>query len=382
MDKYIINYTTLNKKGGVMYLTPTNKPLALNEEQENDNREFYNELENNTKELILYFQTNIINNYFTFKPEGSFICVEDNNYYNIEWVLNDTIYYNSIVEQDIYFDKTCSAIEKICDISSATDYHNQSIPTGPVMIGHRPQQTHIHVSYKNTVITNDTYHPILKSLSLNWVNKYQNIFKNRFINDYESWASESKQACGKPLIFSKVVAREGKNYIKILEKLIPFRIETNEHGNFFYFDTSLELLGISFRSTQMWKYGDYYTNVPWFESLEELTNEDNDFYQNRYIDLNFQPMVISRDRIELHVEFRALNNFVNVGGGVNTFITENFVSINNFLNEFANCVNEYFTEALLGISPENLRFGIEIETCTKISDIKVKYPPLAKRRRA
>ena len=66
MDKYIINYTTLNKKGGVMYLTPTNKPLALNEEQENDNREFYNELENNTKELILYFQTNIINNYFTF----------------------------------------------------------------------------------------------------------------------------------------------------------------------------------------------------------------------------------------------------------------------------------------------------------------------------
>ena len=30
MDKYIINYTTLNKKGGVMYLTPINESLTLN----------------------------------------------------------------------------------------------------------------------------------------------------------------------------------------------------------------------------------------------------------------------------------------------------------------------------------------------------------------
>jgi hypothetical protein len=130
----------------------------------------------------------------------------------------------------------------------------------------------------------------------------------------------------------------------------------------------------------MWKYEDYYTNVPWFESLEEITNED-DLYQNRYIDLNFEPMAISRDRIELHVEFRALNNFVNVGGGVNTFITENFVSINDFLIEFANSVNDYFTEALLGLDHNKLRFGIEIETCTRISDINVRYPSLAKRRR-
>ena len=131
----------------------------------------------------------------------------------------------------------------------------------------------------------------------------------------------------------------------------------------------------------MWKYGDYYTNVPWFESIEELTNEDNDFYQNRYIDLNFQPMVISRDLIELHVEFRALNNLVNIGGGVNTFILERFENIKNFLNNFAIDVNKYFNESLTGLNNRNLRFGIEIETCTKISEIKSMYPSLTKRRR-
>jgi hypothetical protein len=363
MLKYKIYY---NQISGSLSSNPNDDVTDVNDEPLNED----------VRRNLDYFQNSILNSLFIYTKEQSFFCKNDRSYYNIEWILNGVISYNSISSSDLKFNSICDAINKICNKSSATDQPDyltryDTFELGDTIIGSGPQQTHIHASYSNTFIPNKNYYDILEKLILTWVNKYQLIFKNKFTEEYDLWADDGKYACGKPLIFSKIYVIEGVSHIKILDEYFKF-VPTSSAG---IYGNNIEH---PFGRIPLFQYKDYYTNVPFFERDDSI-----DFYDYRYMDLNFQPMTERLDNgtRELHVEFRALNNLVNVGGGVNTFITENFVSINDFLNEFANSVNEYFTEALLGISPENLRFGIEIETCTNVDSILQFSEPSPKKRR-
>lgn len=136
----------------------------------------------------------------------------------------------------------------------------------------------------------------------------------------------------------------------------------------------------------------YYTNIL-FDEIENLlsgqTLDSQDVYDERYKDLNIVPSFDNLAIPEMHVEFRALNNLINIGGGINHHITDKFGNIYNFLSIFAKYVsilfekvfndldlirstdfeNEYFAnDSLLpeAFDESNLRFGIEIETCTHI----------------
>lgn len=112
-------------------------------------------------------------------------------------------------------------------------------------------------------------------------------------------------------------------------------------------------------------------------------------YKERYKNLNIVPSFDNLAIPEMHVEFRTLNILINIGGGINHHITNKFGNIYNFTSIFAEYVsilfekvfddldlirstdfeNEYFANGSLlpeAFDESNLRFGIEIETCTHI----------------
>lgn len=302
----------------------------------------FNEKEYSSKIIykMIKFQDEILNRCFLATTEESYECNENNNFYNIEWIYNGTIDYSNIIDSNNYL---YVAIESIANFSSACDNdEEQNICTNG------PQQTHIHVSYKNLYFTDkEEYFNFLKILSLYWIHEYQNIFNTTFIEDFDKWANDNRDACGKPLIFTtsedearQIFARYNANF--------PL-YTTNFNGEI------------------------YYTNIP-FEDISKYLDDpdyDVDIYNERYIDLNITPSWSNSSNLECHVEFRALNNLIRVGGGaINNYIINRFGNIYNFLAEFVKNVSELFKKVFNNLNLEfdenSLIFGIEIETCTHI----------------
>lgn len=327
---------------------------------------------------ILQFQNEKLNKVFLAKPEYSYFCNNDRNFYNVEWVYNGVISYKNIIDinNDIY-----EAIYKIANNSSACDITN-SIKDKMGTYGTGPQQTHVHVSYKNCNFSNiDEYNLFMMILLNNWTNGgFQQFFNNEFIENFDKWANENKDACGKPIIFT-----ENKN--EGIETLKQYKL----HSNDLY---EVELYEVQLYNTK------FYTNIP-FELIDRtlLNNTDDEvydeqertYYDFRYYDLNIMPSIdiSNNDGIigKMHVEFRALNNLVNIGGGANDFITNKYQTINNFLSLFARCVKKLFEKVFKDMEEfkildfdniysgipyifdeNNLMFGLEIETCLYIEN--------------
>lgn len=290
---------------------------------------------------IIKFQEEFLNRNFLATTEDSYECNESNNFYNIEWIYNGTIDYENIIDEnnDIY-----EAINRISKFSSSCDNDGEQ---NVCLKG--PQQTHIHVSYKDFYFTDkEQYFLFLKILSLHWIHNFQNIFNSIFIEDFDKWANDNRDACGKPLIFttSEVEGRQ------ILERY--------NAGEFPLYTTNFN--------------GEiYYTNIP-FEEISKYLDDpdyDKDIYSDRYIDLNITPSWNYSLNPECHVEFRALNNLIKVGDGeINDFISIKFGNIYNFLSLFAKYVSILFQKVFNDLNykfdKNSLRFGIEIETCTYI----------------
>lgn len=303
----------------------------------------FNEKEYSSKIIykMIKFQDKILNRNFLATTEGSYECNESNNFYNIEWIYNGTIDYENIMDEnnDIY-----EAINRISKFSSACDNDEEQ---NVCLRG--PQQTHIHVSYKDFYFTDkEQYFLFLKILSLYWIHNFQNIFNSIFIEDFDKWANDNRDACGKPLIFT-TSEDEGRQIF-----------ERYNAGEFPLYTTNFN--------------GEiYYTNIP-FEDISKYLDDpdyDGDIYNDRYIDLNITPSWYNSSNLECHVEFRALNNLIRVGGGeINDYIINRFGNIYNFLAEFVKNVSELFKNVFnylnLEFDENSLIFGIEIETCTHI----------------
>jgi len=293
---------------------------------------------------IIKFQEEFLNRNFLATTEGSYECNESNNFYNIEWIYNGTIDYENIMDEnnDIY-----EAINRISKFSSSCDNDGEQ---NVCLSG--PQQTHIHVSYKDFYFTDkEQYFLFLKILSLHWIHNFQNIFNSIFIEDFDKWANDNRDACGKPLIFT-TSEDEGRQILARYNAGEVSLYTTNFNGEI------------------------YYTNIPFEDISKFLDNpydeeNDNSANEERYVDLNITPSwnVIDPEYPECHVEFRALNNLIQVGE-INNFIANKFGNIYNFLSLFTKYVSILFQKVFNDLNykfdKNSLRFGIEIETCTYI----------------
>lgn len=393
--KYKINYINSSKGGAslnvleqpaVMYRVPLYQALPLSHHYQEKNKEVIqaiakentDAIAHNVKNLLDIFQEKFLLNYFIYTLEESYMCKAKNNYFNIEWILHDTINFNSIIRNDPFFDITCRAINNICFVSSNSDFTNyiyNDFESENSIVGNGPHQTHIHASYSLPYINENNYYLVIGTFAKIWVEKFQITFIKEFIGEenFIEWADESQKACGKPLIFSELI-KEGENdYIYVLGT--RYFIQSFYSGkkyieNFFNF-TNYGLTEFHIKNKT------YLTNIIFEKGRFQIPTD------SRYIDLNLEPIKHVGDGVmELHVEFRALINFVETGGGVNNFIlnkysaSEHVDSIKVYLARFARRVEQFFRECTNTIyqnnlfTPDHLRFGIEIETCVNTEKIK------------
>lgn len=375
---------------------------------------------------------NIINDFekkylqvFKYEPENSYECKKE-EFYNVEWIYKDTFNYLNIKNIN---DRLYTDIINICNYSSACDINSMNseynIEDDNIKHGIGPQQTHIHVSLPNIEYKDrNTFINDIIYLVYIWTNKYQLYFKENFINDYDSWADENIMACGKPVVFSKSFTINNKNCIKILDsnyileetkdnKFYATKKITeikNSEGEIEYKESDNKIYNLPF-GLRLYKLYNYYTTIN-FNLLEKIADkiidneskeieeieEIDEIYEYRYFDLNIIPSINTYlNKIIFRVEFRALNNLVNIGGGLNDFYknkytnsTQEYISdspfLYSFFQEFFSKIEELFFNFLKFkynhiIKPNTinlgyfklkneLKFGLEIETCANIKKIK------------
>lgn len=249
------------------------------------------------------------------------------------------------------------------------------------------------------------YLRVVTTFAKKWVEEYQKKFIEKFIGkeNFNKWADGNQKSCGKPLIFTKAInnlklkrkreenpqnPNEINKYLEILDNnylierktIMSYEQEQDQEQEYVnVYNEDINIYPVTYRNEK------YYTNITF---LEDEVGID---YEGRYIDLNLEPIkqIEGSNDMELHVEFRSLINFVKDGGGVNDFIIEQYPSLNTkesialYLKDFANEVNTFLTECTKDIyendyiknpfNSENIRFGIELETCTNIKKINDVY---------
>ena len=375
----------------------------------------------NYKEIINEFEKKYLQ-VFKYEPEDSYECKKE-EFYNVEWIYKDTFNYLNIKNIN---DRLYTDIINICNYSSACDINSKyNIENKEVTYGIGPQQTHIHVSFPYTEYKDsNTFINDIIYLVYIWTTRYQLYFKENFINDYDSWADENKMACGKPVVFSESFTINNKNCIKILDsnyileetkdnKFYATKKITeikNSEGEIEYKESDNKIYNLPF-GLRLYKLYNYYTTIN-FNLLEKIADkiidnyksgkikeikEIDEIYEYRYFDLNIIPSINTfSDAIIFRIEFRALNNLVNIGGGLNDFYknkytnsTQEYISdypfLYSFFQEFFSKIEELFFNFLKFkykhiINPNTinlgyfklknkLKFGLEIETCANIKKI-------------
>jgi len=312
---------------------------------------------------------NNITNLFKPVQEDSFECGVDKNYRNVEWIYNGIISYEDIIKKDHLIYKQ---IEDIASISKAIDKSKHiEKETGA-------QQTHIHASYnKDLGFENSvTYINFILSLMYIWVTKYQILFSEKYICDFDEWASDNKNACGKPLVFSTLrnneVTSMGDRYTLFI-KDSNFYIKLFPSEN-----TYTELFKTKFRGDT------YYCSININIFINDVAKNYNKIYDNRYYDLNIVPSIIVYDddtiKLEPHFEFRAINNLMNIGGGINDFYGD-ISGLRDKIIMLINDIKDIFKDTIDHVKMDDfdekqLNFGIEIETCTKV----IKKPNVSNKR--
>lgn len=347
---------------------------------------------------VVAFQRRYLHNahadIFLATEELSYECNETNHFYNVEWVYNRAnglLTYQDLCHPD--FDKNPNGFNfyhglyRILHFSNACDEFKYSYTPGAV--GKGPQQTHVHVSYNNPIFVHIQQLKIfMEYVNKTWVTKYQAHCLNRFRQDVGQWTNDKEGGCGKK-----------NKFLFDAKKKVSSKLKTKSEAEMWLLSYFKGYLG--WHSTPINAFDQHlkestptngFHNQPLRHKMhdnneENITSNEDDLYQNRYKVLNLIPTFTdyfkakitqnSIEELQLHLEFRALENLTNWSGDLRTWIGRTFGSLQSYFQQFATYVSKFLKEVfetfntkvgasydtVLHYDPNHLRFGVEFETC-------------------